>query len=65
MSFYFNYYYAKKYDGKVILRFDDTNPKKEKLEYYDAIKQDLNGLKLIGMKNEICPMTWIFIINMP
>lgn len=46
MSFYFNYYYAKKYDGKVILRFDDTNPKKEKLEYYDAIKQDLKWLKI-------------------
>ena len=46
MSFYFNYYYAKKYNGKVILRFDDTNPKKEKLEYYDAIKQDLKWLKI-------------------
>ncbi len=46
MSFYFNYYYARKYDGKVILRFDDTNPKKEKLEYYDAIKQDLKWLKI-------------------
>jgi len=46
MSFYFNYYYAKKYDGKVILRFDDTNPKKEKLEYYDAIKQDIKWLKI-------------------
>ena len=46
MSFYFNYYYAKKYGGKVILRFDDTNPKKEKLEYYDAIKQDLKWLKI-------------------
>ena len=46
MSFYFNYYYARKYDGKVILRFDDTNPKKEKLEYYEAIKQDLKWLKI-------------------
>lgn len=46
MSFYFNYYYARKYNGKVILRFDDTNPKKEKLEYYEAIKQDLKWLKI-------------------
>ncbi len=46
MSFYFNYYYARKYGGKVILRFDDTNPKKEKLEYYEAIKQDLKWLKI-------------------
>lgn len=46
MSFYFNHYYARKYGGKVILRFDDTNPKKEKLEYYDAIKKDLKWLKI-------------------
>ena len=29
------------YDGKLILRFDDTNPLKEKLEYYDAIAEGL------------------------
>ncbi len=55
MSFYFNYYYAKKYGGKVILRFDDTNPKKEKLEYYDAIKQDLKWLKITW--DEECNMS--------
>ncbi|HPR42462.1 MAG TPA: glutamate--tRNA ligase [Candidatus Methanofastidiosa archaeon] len=46
LSFYFNYYYARKYDGTVILRFDDTNPKAEKTEYYDAIKKDLKWLGL-------------------
>jgi len=46
LSFFFNYYYAKRYNGKVILRFDDTNPRAEKLEYYDAIKQDMKWLGL-------------------
>lgn len=38
--------YAKKYGGKLILRYDDTNPGKEKLEYYDAIKKGLDWLKI-------------------
>jgi len=46
LSFYFNYYYARKYDGEVILRFDDTNPKKERSEFYEAIKRDLKWLGL-------------------
>lgn len=46
MSFYFNYYYAKRYGGRVILRFDDTNPKAEQAEYYDAIKKDLTWMGL-------------------
>jgi glutamyl-tRNA synthetase len=39
--------YAKMYNGKLILRFDDTNPLKEKIEYYDAIKQ---GIEWLGVK---------------
>ncbi len=46
MSFYFNYYYAKRYGGRVILRFDDTNPKAEQAEYYEAIKKDLTWMGL-------------------
>jgi glutamyl-tRNA synthetase len=47
MSFYFNYYYAKKrYNGRLILRFEDTNPKKEKKEFYDAIREDVKWLKI-------------------
>ena len=46
LSFYFNYYYAKRYHGRVILRFDDTNPKAERREYYDAIKADLTWMGL-------------------
>ncbi|MBN2603319.1 MAG: glutamate--tRNA ligase [Candidatus Thermoplasmatota archaeon] len=33
--------YSRKYDGKFILRFDDTNPENARLEFYDAQKEDL------------------------
>lgn len=46
--------YAKKYDGKLILRYDDTNPLKEKIEYYDAIKA---GLDWLGVKPQIIKHT--------
>ncbi|MEA3458014.1 MAG: glutamate--tRNA ligase family protein, partial [Candidatus Thermoplasmatota archaeon] len=39
-----DYEYAKKYDGKFILRFDDTNPENAHLEFYDAQKKDLKWL---------------------
>jgi glutamyl-tRNA synthetase len=38
--------YARMYNGKLILRFDDTNPIKEKLEYYNAIAEGLEWLKI-------------------
>jgi glutamyl-tRNA synthetase len=41
MSFLINYLYAKKYAGKVILRFDDTNPEKASQEYVDAVHEDI------------------------
>lgn len=39
-----NYHYAKMWGGKMILRFDDTNPQKEKAEYAESIKRDLISL---------------------
>ncbi|MBQ2661959.1 MAG: glutamine--tRNA ligase/YqeY domain fusion protein [Clostridia bacterium] len=35
---------AEKYNGKCNLRFDDTNPTKEDVEYVEAIKEDINWL---------------------
>jgi len=42
-----DYHYAKRWDGQMILRFDDTNPTKEKQEYVDSIQRDL---KVLGIK---------------
>lgn len=39
-----DYEYARMYDGKFILRFDDTNPENAELEFYDAQKEDLQWL---------------------
>ena len=38
--------YSRKYGGRLILRFDDTNPANEKLEYYKAISDGLEWLKI-------------------
>jgi glutaminyl-tRNA synthetase len=39
-----NFGLAEKYGGKCNLRFDDTNPEKEDVEYVDSIKEDINWL---------------------
>jgi glutamyl-tRNA synthetase len=36
--------YARLYNGKFILRFDDTNPENAQLEFYEAQKEDLRWL---------------------
>jgi glutamyl-tRNA synthetase len=38
------YEYARRYQGKFILRFDDTNPAAEKKEYYGAFRESLEWL---------------------
>ena len=35
---------AERYNGKCNLRFDDTNPSKEEVEYIDSIKEDIKWL---------------------
>jgi len=39
-----NFGLAKKYNGLCNLRFDDTNPEKEDIEYVDSIKEDIQWL---------------------
>src|SRR5436190_13459185 len=39
-----NFGLAKKYGGATNLRFDDTNPEKEEVEYVDSIKDDVKWL---------------------
>ena len=39
-----NFGLAKKYGGKTNLRYDDTNPVKEDVEYVDSIKEDIKWL---------------------
>lgn len=43
-SILLNYGLAKKYNGKFNMRFDDTNPTKEKQEYVESIKSDIKWL---------------------
>ena len=61
-----NYTTAKKYGGLFNLRFDDTNPSKEDVEYVESIENDLKWLgavpnggiytaRIISMRASIVP----------
>ncbi len=43
-SILLNYGIARKYGGKFNMRFDDTNPTKEKAEFVESIKEDIQWL---------------------
>jgi glutaminyl-tRNA synthetase len=43
-SIVLNYELAKEFGGRCNLRLDDTNPAKERVEYIDAIKRDVQWL---------------------
>lgn len=43
-SILLNYGLAKEYNGKFNMRFDDTNPTKEKSEFVDSIMEDIKWL---------------------
>lgn len=43
-SIILNYGLAQKYNGKFNMRFDDTNPTKEKIEFVESIKKDIAWL---------------------
>src|SRR5580700_398394 len=43
----YNYLTAKQFNGKMILRMDDTNPTKESVEYTDSIIDDIQNIMKI------------------
>ncbi|MFW9830912.1 MAG: glutamate--tRNA ligase [Candidatus Thorarchaeota archaeon] len=43
---YINWFYARKYKGHLILRFEDTNPRNVQMEYYDAFKEGYQWMEI-------------------
>lgn len=42
LIFLINSFYAKKYDGKCVLRIEDTNPEKSTTEFLNAMREDIS-----------------------
>ena len=65
-SILLNYGLAQKYHGKFNLRFDDTNPTKERMEFVESIKKDVQWLGQI-MKTDcfLHPTTLIRCMRQP
>lgn len=59
---------AEKFGGSCNLRFDDTNPSKEDVEYIDAIKEDIKWLGFrwdnIYYASDYFPKLWDFAIKL-
>ena len=53
-SILLNYGLAEKYNGEFHMRFDDTNPTKEKTEFVESIKEDILRLLLTGEGYAVC-----------
>jgi glutamyl-tRNA synthetase len=49
-----NQYFAQKYKGRMIVRFDDTNPEKEYSQFVECIMEDLETL---GVKGDVVTYT--------
>ncbi|KAJ2516294.1 glutamate--tRNA ligase, partial [Coemansia sp. RSA 1937] len=49
-----NEYFARSHNGKLIVRFDDTNPNKEKAEFEESITEDL---RLLGIHGDVVTHT--------
>ncbi len=47
MSGFLNYLYARMYEGRLWLRFEDTDPRKVKLEYYESFRR---GYRWLGIE---------------
>ena len=43
---YINWYYARQYHGRLVLRFEDTNPRAVRKEYYNAFRE---GYRWMGI----------------
>ena len=62
-----NYLHAKIYGGKMILRFDDTNPVTEKIEFEENIMRDFKTLKIqsdhVSHTSDFFPMIFEYMIK--